>query len=82
MKNATTTSTVANFADSIVVLQKAKGYTGSEAYTYMSGYLMSHLSTVIDKLPKAKREALLAEMNAIAHEKMEAALSISSKETV
>jgi hypothetical protein len=72
-----TTKTVGHFADSIVTLQKAKGYTGSEAYTYMSGYLMSHLSTVIDKLPKAKREALLAEMEAIAHEKMESALTLA-----
>lgn len=76
MRNQTTVKAVGQFADSIVSLRKAHGADGHEAYAYMSGYLMAHLSTVIDKLPKAKREAVLAEMNSIALSKMAEAASV------
>jgi hypothetical protein len=51
------------FTDSIVELQKAKGYTTQDAYCFLAGYLGSHLAGVIDQLPKAKRQAVLDEMH-------------------
>jgi hypothetical protein len=50
------------FTDSIVELQKAKGNTSQDAYCYLAGYLGSHLASIIDQLPKAKRQAVLADM--------------------
>jgi hypothetical protein len=57
-----TRSVCNSFTDSIVELQKAKGYSTAEAYMYLAGYLSSQLATVIDQLPKAKRQAVLADM--------------------
>lgn len=55
-------SVIYGFTDSIVELQKAKGYSSQDAYFYLAGYLGSHLASVIDQLPKAKRQAVLADM--------------------
>ena len=63
MSRITDTRSVVNaFTDSIVELQKAKDYSTQDAYCYLAGYLGSQLATVIDMLPKAKRQAVLADM--------------------
>jgi hypothetical protein len=64
-----TRSVTNSFTDSIVELQKAKGNSTQDAYCYLSGYLSSHLASVIDQLPKAKRKAVLAEMARITLQK-------------
>lgn len=50
------------FAKSITDLQEAKGYTSGESLMFLAGYLESHLVSIIDQLPKAKRLAVLADM--------------------
>ena len=57
-----TRSVTSSFTDSIVELQKAKGNSTQDAYCYLAGYLGSKLASVIDQLPKAKRQAVLADM--------------------
>ena len=62
MATIDTHTVIRGFTDSIVNLQEAKGYTTQEAYCYLAGYLGSHLASVIDQLPKGKRQAVLADM--------------------
>jgi hypothetical protein len=62
MKVDTRSATQA-FTDSIVELQKAKGNSTQDAYCYLAGYLGSHLTSIIDQLPKAKRQQVLDEMH-------------------
>lgn len=50
------------FTKSITGLQQAKGYTSGESLYFLAGYLESHLVSIIDQLPKAKRLAVLADM--------------------
>jgi hypothetical protein len=50
------------FAKSITDLQEAKGYTSGESLMFLAGYLESHLVSIIDQLPKAKRLEVLASM--------------------
>jgi len=57
-----TRSVCNSFTDSIVELQMAKGYTTQDAYCFLAGYLSSQLATVVDQLPKAKRQAVLDDM--------------------
>jgi len=62
MTSIDTRSATQEFTDSIVELQKAKGNSTSDAYCFLAGYLGSHLAGIIDQLPKAKRQAVLADM--------------------
>jgi len=57
-----TRSVTNSFTDSIVELQKAKGYSTQDAYCFLAGYLGSQLASVIDQLPKAKRQAVLDDL--------------------
>jgi hypothetical protein len=57
-----TRAVVSAFSDSIRNLQCAKGMESSEAHCYLAGYLNSHMASIIDQLPKAKRLAVLADM--------------------
>jgi hypothetical protein len=70
MKSIDTRSVTQSFTDSIVDLQKAKGYSTQDAYCFLAGYLGSHLASVIDQLPKAKRQAVLMDMTRTALSKM------------
>jgi len=59
-------SVIHTYTSSIVDLQRSKGYTTEDAYCFLAGYLGSHLASVIDQLPKAKRHAVLLEMTQMA----------------
>ena len=53
-----------HYSNSIVKLQHAKtedGYNDG-AHSYLAGWLGSKLVEIIDQLPKAKREKVLADM--------------------
>jgi len=56
-------SVINQFTNSIVELQVTKGYTTAEAYMFLAGYLGSHLASIVDQLPKAKRQEALEYMN-------------------
>jgi hypothetical protein len=53
-----------HYSNSIVKLQHAKAGDGYNdgAMAYLAGYLGSKLVEIIDQLPKAKREQVLADM--------------------